>query len=65
MHSSSLEQVALSAFIQDGHYARHVHKVCKACYERQQMLIVTIQDYLIDVLKPYSLIILGFISCIG
>ena len=48
--SSSLEQVALATFIQDGHYARHVRKVRKACYERQQALILAIQHYLFDVL---------------
>lgn len=48
--SSYLEQVALATFIQDGHYARHVRKVRKACYERQQVLITAIQKYLSDVL---------------
>jgi GntR family transcriptional regulator/MocR family aminotransferase len=42
--------VALAAFIKDGHYARHVRKVRKACYERQQALIVAIETYLSDVL---------------
>ena len=52
--SSYLEQVALATFIQDGHYARHVRKVRKACYERQQALILSIQSHLSDVLtvKP-------------
>ncbi|OTG93519.1 GntR family transcriptional regulator [Acinetobacter sp. ANC 4654] len=48
--SSYLEQVALATFIQDGHYARHVRKVRKTCYERQQALILAIQHYLFDVL---------------
>lgn len=48
--SSYLEQVALAAFIQDGHYARHVRKVRKDCYERQQVLIAAIQYHLSDVL---------------
>ena len=48
--SSYLEQVALAAFIKDGHYARHVRKLRKACYERQQALIVAIETYLSDVL---------------
>ena len=48
--SSSLEQVALTEFIKDGHYARHVRKVRKACYERQQVLIAEIQYHLSDVL---------------
>ncbi|WP_333661342.1 MocR-like pyridoxine biosynthesis transcription factor PdxR [Acinetobacter sp.] len=48
--SSYLEQVVLSLFIQEGHYARHVRKVRKACYERQQALIAAIEQYLADVL---------------
>jgi len=48
--SSYLEQVALTAFIQEGHYARHVRKIRKACYERQQALINAIQTYLADIL---------------
>lgn len=47
---SYLEQVALSLFIQEGHYARHVRKIRKACYERQQVLIRAIQTYLADIL---------------
>ena len=48
--SSYLEQVALTEFIKDGHYARHVRKIRKACYERQQTLIAAIQHHLSDVL---------------
>ncbi len=48
--SSYLEQVALATFIQDGYYARHVRKVRKICYERQQVLIAAIQRHLSDVL---------------
>ncbi|TVT81647.1 PLP-dependent aminotransferase family protein [Acinetobacter colistiniresistens] len=48
--SSYLEQVALASFIQDGHYARHVRKIRKACAERQQALISAIQEYLSDIL---------------
>ena len=48
--SSHLEQVALTLFIQEGHYARHVRKVRKACYERQQALIESIQNHLADIL---------------
>jgi GntR family transcriptional regulator/MocR family aminotransferase len=51
VRSSYLEQVALSQFIQKGHYARHVRKVRKACYERQQALIKTIDEHLSDVLS--------------
>lgn len=50
VRSSYLEQVALSLFIQKGHYARHVRKVRKACYERQQALIKAINEHLSDVL---------------
>lgn len=48
--SSYLEQVALTLFLQEGHYARHVRKVRKACEERQQALIAAIQHFLADVL---------------
>jgi len=47
---SYLEQVALSLFIQEGHYARHVRKVRRTCFERQQALIHAIQTYLADIL---------------
>ncbi len=50
VRSSYLEQVALALFIQQGHYARHVRKVRKACYERQQTLIKAINEYLPDIL---------------
>ena len=52
--SSYLEQVALTEFIKDGHYARHVRKIRKACYERQQVLIAAIQHHLSDVLDVQS-----------
>lgn len=52
--SSYLEQVALAIFIKDGHYARHVRKVRKACYERQQVLIEAIQLHLSDILDVQS-----------
>lgn len=41
-----LEQAALHLFISEGHYARHVRRVRKACYERQQALIAALQQYL-------------------
>lgn len=44
--TSYLEQATLAAFIADGHYARHVRRVRKACYERQQVLIEAIRQYL-------------------
>ena len=48
--SAYLEQAALALFIKEGHYARHVRKVRKACQERQQALIAAIQQFLADVL---------------
>lgn len=51
VRSSYLEQVALFQFIQKGHYARHVRKVRKACYERQQALIKAIDEHLSDMLS--------------
>lgn len=48
--SAYLEQVALTLFIQEGHYARHVRKVRKACFARQQALIGAIQQHLADIL---------------
>ena len=50
VRSSYLEQVALALFIQEGHYARHVRKVRRACYERQLVLIEAIAQHLPDVL---------------
>lgn len=41
-----LEQTILSAFISEGHYARHVRRIRKACYERQQVMIEAIELYL-------------------
>lgn len=48
--SSYLEQAALALFIREGHYARHVRKVRKACHERQQILMAALQQFLSDVL---------------
>lgn len=45
-HSGYLEQAALAQFIQEGHYARHVRKVRKVCYSRQNALISAINTYL-------------------
>ena len=49
--SSYLEQIALASFMEEGHYARHVRKVRKICYERQQALIQLLQAYLSDALE--------------
>lgn len=44
--SGYLEQAALAQFIQEGHYARHVRKIRKICYLRQNVLIEAINRYL-------------------
>ena len=49
--SAYLEQAALALFIREGHYARHVRKVRKACHERQQALIAALQQLLPEVLE--------------
>lgn len=41
-----LEQAALHLFIQEGHYARHVRRVRKACFERQQVLLQALQQHI-------------------
>lgn len=49
--SAYLEQVALTSLINEGHYARHVRKVRKACYQRQQALIEIIAAHFSDILE--------------
>ncbi len=44
--TSYLEQATLAVFISDGHYARHVRRIRKACYERQSAMIEAIQRYI-------------------
>ncbi len=44
--SSYLEQAALALFIQEGHYARHVRKIRKVCYARQNALFNAVNLYL-------------------
>lgn len=46
--SSYLEQAVLASFIEEGHYASHVRRVRKACYERRTALVNAIQCYLAD-----------------
>lgn len=41
-----LEQATLTRFINEGHYARHVRRVRKACYERRQAVTDAINQYL-------------------
>lgn len=45
-HCSYLEQAALAQFIQEGHYARHIRKIRKICYERQTAFCQSINQYL-------------------
>ncbi len=45
-HSGFLEQATLALFISQGHYARHVRRIRKACYERYQVLTHTIKTHL-------------------
>lgn len=46
--SSFLEQATLTLFITEGHYARHVRRVRRACNERKKALIDAIEQYLGD-----------------
>lgn len=45
-----LDQAILANFISQGHYARHVRRIRKACYERQQVMLEAIQRYLSGVM---------------
>lgn len=45
-----LEQTILASFISEGHYARHVRRVRKACHERQQAMATAIKLYLPDMI---------------
>lgn len=50
-HTAHLEQATLALFIAEGHYARHVRRVRKACLARQTALIAAIEQYLPDKLS--------------
>ncbi|KMJ46967.1 hypothetical protein AB204_00255 [Xenorhabdus khoisanae] len=50
-HSGYLEQAALAQFISEGHYARHVRRIRKICYERHEALINAIKKYLPHIFK--------------
>ncbi len=41
-----LEQAVLAHFIEEGHYASHVRRIRKACFERKASLTAAIQEYL-------------------
>lgn len=47
--TSYLEQTILATFIAEGHYARHVRRVRKACHERQRVMTEAIQRYLPEI----------------
>lgn len=49
--TSVMEQAILANFISEGHYARHVRRVRKACHERQRVMIEAIKLYLPDILS--------------
>lgn len=49
--TSFLEQKVLATFIAEGHYARHVRRVRKACHERQQTILNAIQRFLPAVMR--------------
>jgi len=44
-----LDQATLATFISEGHYARHVRRVRKACHERQRVILEAIQLYLPEI----------------
>lgn len=46
--TSYLEQAMMASFIEDGHYASHVRRIRKTCYERRTALVNAIQEYLAD-----------------
>lgn len=50
-HSGFLEQATLALFMSQGHYARHVRRVRKACYERYQTLAQAIETTLSHVFQ--------------
>ncbi|MDX7019344.1 PLP-dependent aminotransferase family protein, partial [Klebsiella aerogenes] len=37
--TSYLEQAVMANFIEEGHYASHVRRIRKACYERRTALV--------------------------
>ncbi|VUS38177.1 PLP-dependent aminotransferase family protein [Klebsiella spallanzanii] len=43
--SGYLEQAVLARFISEGHYASHVRRIRKACFERKSALEAAIEDY--------------------
>lgn len=50
-----LEQATLATFIREGHFARHVRRIRKACEQRQIALITALQRHLAHVFEIQSL----------
>ncbi|MCS3430482.1 PLP-dependent aminotransferase family protein [Klebsiella sp. BIGb0407] len=50
-----LDQAILASFISQGHYARHVRRIRKACHERQQVMLDAIQTYLCGIMTAEPL----------
>jgi len=50
-----LDQAILATFIAEGHYARHVRRIRKACHERQRVILEAIQLYLPDIISAEPL----------
>lgn len=51
VHAPVLEQVALTDFINEGHFGRHIRRMRKLYAERQDLLVNEIQDKLSDFLE--------------
>lgn len=51
--SGYLEQAVLARFIEEGHYASHVRRIRKACYERKNALIAAIEAYLPHIMQVH------------
>lgn len=54
LHAPTLEQAALTEFINEGHFVRHIRRMKKLYAEKQNILAVEIQEHLSDFLdvKP-------------
>lgn len=50
-----LDQAILASFMSQGHYARHVRRIRKACHERQQVMLEAIQIYLSGIMVAEAL----------
>ncbi|WP_333602199.1 PLP-dependent aminotransferase family protein [Atlantibacter hermannii] len=48
-----LEQAVLARFIDEGHYASHVRRIRKACYERKNALVAAIERYFPDTMTVH------------